>query len=122
MHRPRPRSLSQPLEYIDMRHTQEAARWGLFEWIVTLLLTTCAALLCACAVLAWLYLSAISGNINSSVVAKNEIETGSALLAVKEQQVLSNLKLDAIRDELHALNEKAASASSVTPPRSEGSQ
>ena len=97
---------------------------------MTLLLTTCAALLGACTLLAWLYLSAVTGDINSSVVAKNnssvvaknEIETGSALLAVKEQQVLSNLKLDAIRDELQALNEKAASASSVTPPRAEGSQ
>ncbi len=105
-----------------MRQTKEAARWGLFEWLVTLLLTTCAALLGACTLLAWLYLSAVTGDINSSVVAKNEIETGSALLAVKEQQVLSNLKLDAIRDELQALNEKAASASSVTPPRAEGSQ
>jgi hypothetical protein len=105
-----------------MRHIKEAARWGLFEWIVTLLLTACAALLGACALLAWLYLPAISENINSSVVTKKEIETGSALLAFKEQQALSNLKLDAIRDELHALNEKAASASSVTPPRADGSQ
>ncbi len=105
-----------------MRHTKQAARWGLFEWTVTLLLTTCAALLGACAVIVSIYLSAVSADINSSVVAKNEIETGSALLAVKEQQVLSNLKLDAIRDELRALNEKAVSASSMTPPRAEGSQ
>lgn len=105
-----------------MRHTKEAARWGLFEWMVTLLLTTCTVLLGACALLTWLYLSAVSGDINSSVVAKNQIETGAALLAFKEQQVLSNLKLDAIKDELHALNEKAGSAASVTPPRANGSQ
>ena len=77
------------------------------------------ALLAACAVLAWLYLPAVSGD--SSVVAKNEMETGSAILSFKEQQVLSNLKLDAIRNELHALNEKAASASGVIPPKSDGS-
>ena len=104
-----------------MRHSKEVARWGIFEWIVTLLLTTCAALLAACAVLAWLYLPAVSGEINSSVVAKNEMETGSAILSFKEQQVLSNLKLDAIRNELHTLNEKAAGASGVIPPRSDGS-
>ena len=105
-----------------MRHTKEVAGgWGIFEWIVTLMLTTCAALLAACAVLAWLYLPAV-GEINSSVVAKNEMETGSAILSFKEQQVLSNLKLDAIRNELQALNEKAASASGVMPPRSDGSQ
>ena len=34
-----------------MRHTKEAARWGLFEWIVTLLLTMSTALLGACALL-----------------------------------------------------------------------
>jgi hypothetical protein len=61
-----------------MRHTKEVARWGIFEWIVTLLLTTCAALLAACAVLAWFYLPAV-GEINSSVVAKNEKETGLAI-------------------------------------------
>jgi hypothetical protein len=104
-----------------MRHTKEVARWGIFEWIVTLLLTTCAALLAACAVLAWVYLPAVSAESNSSVVAKNEMET-SAILSFKEQQVLSNLKLDAIRNELHALNEKAASASGVIPPRSDGSR
>ena len=92
-----------------MRHAKENAPWGIFEWIVTLLLTTCAALLAACAILAWLYLPADRGGINSSVVAKTEMETGSALLY---------LKLDAIRNELHALNEKAASASGVIPPRS----
>ena len=62
-----------------MRHTKEVTRWGIFEWIVTLLLTTCAALLAACAVLAWLYLPAVSGEINSSVVSKNELEIESAI-------------------------------------------
>lgn len=96
-----------------MRHTKEPARWGLFEWIV---LTTGAALLGACVALAWFYVSGVRGDLNTSVAAKNEFEMRSALLALKEQQVLTNLKLDAIRDELHALNEKAGTAASVTPP------
>jgi hypothetical protein len=37
------------------------------------------------------------------------------------QQVLSNSKLDAVRNELHALNEKAAIAARVTPPEKNGS-
>ena len=40
------------------------------------------------------------------------------MLALKEQQVLSNLKLDAIKDELQALNEKAASRISRDPAKS----
>src|SRR5687767_14786734 len=98
-----------------MKHTNEAARWGIFQWIVTLLLTMCAALLGACALLAWLFLSALRGDINSSVVTKSELEMRSTLLALKEQQVLSNFKLDAIKAELQALNEKAAGVSGVTP-------
>jgi hypothetical protein len=104
-----------------MRHIKEPVGWGLFEWAVTLLLTACAALLTACAILTSFYLSAIRGDINS-VVADNQIEIGRALLAVKEQQVLSNSKLDAMRDELHALNEKASIAAGVTPPARNGSQ
>jgi hypothetical protein len=44
------------------------------------------------------------------------MEIGSALSAFKEQQVLSNSKLDAIKNELHALNDKAVGASDLTPP------
>jgi hypothetical protein len=115
MHRTRPRSLS-AVGVMDMRHTKEAARWRLFEWIVTLLLAMSTALLGACALLAWLHLSAVSRDTNSSVMAKNEMDIGSALSAFKEQQVLSNAKLDAIKNELHALNDKAVSASSLTLP------
>ena len=101
---------------MDMRQTKEAARWGLFERTVILLLTMNTALLGACALLAWLHLSAVSRDTNSSVMAKNEMDIGSALSALKEQQVLSNAKLDPIKNELHALNDKAVSASSLTPP------
>ena len=99
-----------------MKHTNEAARWGLFQWVVTLLLTTCTVFLGVWALLPAL-LSAFRGDINSSVVAKNELEIRSTLLALKEQQVLSNLKLDAIKAELQALNEKAAGVSGVTLPK-----
>ena len=105
-----------------MRHTKEAARWGLFEWLVTFLLTTSTALLGACVLLGWLYLPVVSRDTNSSAKAKNEMEIGSALSAFKEQQVLSNSKLDAIKNELHALNDKAVGASDLTPPSSDGSQ
>ena len=101
---------------VSMRHTKEAARWGLFEWLVTFLLTTSTALLGACVLLGWLYLPVVSRDTNSSAKAKNEMEIGSALSAFKEQQVLSNSKLDAIKNELHALNDKAVGASDLTPP------
>jgi hypothetical protein len=56
-----------------------------------------------------------------------------ALLAVKTQQSEPNASLDnvlhelesnlgAIREELHALNEKASRAADVTPPERSGSQ
>jgi hypothetical protein len=103
-----------------MSHIKEPVGGDIFEWVVTLLLTACAGLLTACAALTWIYLSAIRGDIEN-VVANNQIEIGRALLAVKEQQVLSNSKLDAVRNELHALNEKAAIAGRVTPPEKNGS-
>ncbi len=98
--------------------------WGLFQWSVTLLLIACVTLLTAHAVLTWLYVSAINRAVN--VVTTNQAETVRALLAVKEQQLASNTRLDAnlkaIRDELHALNEKASIAAGVTPPEKGGSQ
>jgi hypothetical protein len=99
-----------------MRHTNDPAQWGLFEWLVTFLLTASTALLGACVLLGWLQLSVVSRDTNSSAKAKNEMEIGSTLSAFKEQQVLSNAKLDAIKNELQALNDKAVSASDLTPP------
>jgi hypothetical protein len=104
---------------IEMSHIKERVGWGVFEWVVTLLLTACAGLLTACAALLWIYLSSHGRDI-SNMAAYSQIEIGRVLLAVKEQQVLSNSKLDAVRDELHALNEKAAIATRVTPPEKNG--
>ena len=99
-----------------MRRSEAPVRWGSFEWAVASLLGICAALLGVCAVLMWSYLPPISTMANSSTVAKPEADTEAALSGLKEQQVLANSKLDAIRDELRALNEKAAGAASVAPP------
>jgi Tfp pilus assembly protein PilO len=99
--------------------------WNLFQRAVTLLLTACVILLAAYAALVWFYLSAMSRDM--AVLTSNQAETGRAFLAIKEQQAASNMRLDAmrgelnsnlnaIREELQALNEKASKAAEVTPP------
>jgi len=93
------------------------ARWNSFEWAVTGLLAICAALLGFCVVLMWSYLPATSTTANtSSSLAKDQAEPEAGVSELKEQQVLTNSKLDAVRDELRALNQKAAGAASTTPP------
>jgi hypothetical protein len=99
-----------------MRTAQAPFRWNSFEWAVTGLLAICAALLGICVALMWSYLPAITTTATSSTATKNQAETEGALSGLKEQQALTNSKLDAIRDELRALNQKAAGAASVTPP------
>jgi Flp pilus assembly protein TadB len=97
-----------------MRRSEEHVGWRSFEWAVTALLTICAALLAVCAALMWSYLPAVSTTPNnSSSVTKYQAETEAMS---KEQQALTNSKLDSIRDELRALNQKAAGAASVAPP------
>jgi hypothetical protein len=100
-----------------MRRTGEPVGWRSFEWAVTALLTICAALLALCAALMWSNLPAISITPNnSSAVTKDQAETEAAFSGLKEQQALTNSKLDAIRDELRALNQKAAGEASLAPP------
>jgi hypothetical protein len=99
-----------------MRRTEEHVGWRSFEWAVTALLIICAVLLAVCAALMWSYLPTVSTPPNSSAVIKDQAETEAALSGLKEQQALTNSKLDAIRDELRALNQKAAGAASVAPP------
>jgi hypothetical protein len=94
------------------------------------LLAGCATVLAGQAALIWFYVSAITQDIH--ILTANQAETMRALLAVKTQQPASNATLDtvlhelqnlsAIREELHALNEKASRAADVTPPRTSGSQ
>ena len=99
-----------------MRSAEASPRWNSFEWAVTGLLAICAALLGLCIALMWSYLPAITTTATSSTATKNQAETEAALSGLEEQQALTNSKLDAIRDELRALNQKAAGAASVTPP------
>jgi hypothetical protein len=99
---------------------QENRRMGPLRASSDALLAACVTLLAAQAVLTWL-------------VTANQAETARAFLAVKQQQAASTPSLDAvraelisnlkaIRDELHALNEKASIAAGVTPPETGGSQ
>ena len=93
------------------------ARWNSFEWAVTGLLAICAALLGFCVVLMWSYLPATSTTANTKQqLAKDQAEPEAGVSELKEQQALTNSKLDAIRDELRALNQKAAGADSTAPP------
>jgi hypothetical protein len=100
----------------EMRTAKAPLGWNSFEWAVTGLLAICAALLGLCVALMWSYLPAITTTATTSTSTKNLGETEAALSGLKEQQAITNSKLDAIRDELRALNQKAAGAASVTPP------
>ena len=64
-----------------MRHTKEPARWTPFEWIVTLLLTTCAAMLGACTALIWFYLPTFDREVNSSTHKSSLVTSGRSLSA-----------------------------------------
>jgi hypothetical protein len=100
-----------------MRLAEAPVRWNSFEWAVTGLLAVCAALLVLGVALIWSHLPDSTAPMNgSSNATKPSAETEPALSALKEQQTLTNSKLDAIKDELRALNEKAAGAANLTPP------
>ena len=90
--------------------------WHLYEWVMTGLLTVCAALLGICASLMWSYFPVMASGSNTSSVSKYESRIEAALSALQQQQALSNSALDAIRSELRELNEKAGKAADVTPP------
>jgi hypothetical protein len=99
-----------------MRTIEAPSRWNSFEWAVTGLLAICATLLAFGVALLWSYSPPSPTIPATSTATKNQAETEGALVGLKEQQALTNSKLDAIRDELRALNQKAAGAASVTPP------
>ena len=98
-----------------MRTAEARLRWNSFEWAVTGLLAVWAALLVLGVALIWSHLPDSTAPIKGSSNATSA-ETEPALSALKEQQTLTNSKLDAIKDELRALNEKAAGAANLTPP------
>jgi hypothetical protein len=84
-----------------MRSAEASPRWKPFVWAVTGLLAICAALLGFCVAMMWSYLPATSTTANtSSSLTKDQAEPEAGVSELKEQQVLTNSKLDAIRDEL----------------------
>src|ERR1051326_1536438 len=99
-----------------MRTAEASTKWNFFEWAVTGLLAICAALLGFYVALMWSYLPAITRTTSSNTATKNQGETEAGLSRLKEEQTLTNSKLDAIQNELRALNQKAAGAANVTPP------
>jgi hypothetical protein len=99
-----------------MKTAEARLRWNSFEWAVTGLLAICAALLGFYVAMMWSYLPTITTTATSSASTKNHAETDAVLSGLKEQQALTNSKLDAIQNELRALNQKAAGAANVTPP------
>jgi hypothetical protein len=86
-----------------MRTAEARLRWSSFEWAVTGLLAICVALLGFCIALVWSYLPAITTTTTSSTATKNQAETEASLSGLKEQQALTNSKLDSITDELRPL-------------------
>ena len=113
------------LEHV-MRSKEHLADWYLFQRAVTLLLVACVVLMAVFTTVTWIYFAAISREI--AVATSNYSESVRAVLAMNEQQAASNMRLDAlrgetnlnlraIRDELHALNEKASLAGDVKPPQ-----
>jgi hypothetical protein len=99
-----------------MRRGKSRGAWGLYEWVMTGLLTVCAALLGISATLMWFYFPVMASGSNSSSVTKYEGRIEAVLSALQQQQALSNSALDAIKSELRDLNEKAGKAADVTPP------
>ena len=100
-----------------MRRGKRSLTWGLYEWVMTGLLTVCASLLGICAGLMWSYLPVMASGSNTSSVTKYDSRIEAALSALQQQQALSNSALDAISSELRDLNEKAGKAADVTPPQ-----
>lgn len=100
-----------------MRRAKEPGAWGLYEWVVFVLLSMCAGLLGTCAALMWSYFPVLAARGNSSTITKNESRMEAALSTLQEQQALSNATLDGILNELRDLNDKAGKAGNVTPPR-----
>jgi hypothetical protein len=99
--------------------------WTFYQRTIILLLAACAMLLAVSAGIIWFFLSGLTQNV--AVLTRHNAETGRAWLSIIELQKAANMKLDfvgvemtsnldAIRDELHALNDKASVAAEVKPP------
>src|SRR5262245_38232011 len=95
-----------------MRTKEPFADKDLFQRTVTILLAACVLLMAASTALIWIYLAAINREIG--VATSSQSESVRALLAANVSldavRGETNLNLRAIRDELHALNQKASIA------------
>jgi|GEM_PF-3094730 len=104
----------------DRKRSDAKANWSVwdsFQRAAIVLLATCAILLAANAVLTWVYLSSASERFARALSA---MEDSNTRLDMVRGELDSNLK--AIRDELHALNQKASDTADVTPPGNDASQ
>ena len=115
-----------------MEHVQEDLHgWGVYRWALITLLALCALMLTACVAMTWSYLSAIDRDLD--ILTARHSESAGPWLAIKEEQAAANTRLDALRgelssnlnaitEELRALNEKASVATDITPPAKSSTQ
>jgi hypothetical protein len=104
-----------------MRTNEPFADKDLFQRTVTVLLAACVLLMAASTAVTWIYLAAINREI--TVATSSQSESVRALLAANVTldavRGETNLNLRAMRDELHALNQKASIAEDVKPPQNQ---
>jgi hypothetical protein len=128
-----PTPQGQPSKRLEhaMRSKEHIVDWDFSQRPATLLLVACVVLMAVLLVVTWIYLAAISRDI--AIAASNQSESVRTLLAMSEQQAAANMRLDAvrgetnlnlraIREELHALNEKASVAADTKPPQNSNAQ
>jgi len=104
-----------------MRSKEQFADHDFFKKTVTVLLIACVLLMIVSTTVTWIYLAAISREI--TVATSGQSESIRALMAANVSldavRGETNLNLRAIRDELHALNQKASVAGDVKPPQNQ---
>jgi hypothetical protein len=100
---------------------EQFADQDFFKKTVTGLLIVCVLLMIVSTTVTWIYLAAISREI--TVATSGQSESIRALMAANVSldavRGETNLNLRAIRDELHALNQKASVAEDVKPPQNQ---
>ncbi len=104
-----------------MRSKEQFANQDLFKKTVTVLFIACVLVMVVSTTVTWIYLAAISREITVATSVQSEsiralMTANVSLDAVRGE---TNLNLRAIRDELHALNQKASVAEDVKPPKNQ---
>jgi hypothetical protein len=80
-----------------MRRAKRSGAWGLYEWVITALLTMSATLLGICAGLMWSYFPLMASGSNSTSVSKYESRIEAALSALQQQQAVLSAGRDTKR-------------------------